>query len=532
MKETKDFIVFDENGEIELPNDVQTTESKPLAPTEPLVFELPLDIEQQDVTEQPLNDEVRDDLKQPTNIETQEFSGLPINAETQKISENPMDIETPLVSELPIDAKARKICEEPLVIELPMISEQDMADKEPENSGISVHSFDVKKPEDIENPNISENTKNLKAPTAKKTHKGSSPYVSKKLLLICLAISIVVSSALGAVIGSLFQNVKISNSNLSESSLSKATGSKLTVSQIVAKNADAVVEIVVEATQMGFFGETQIVEGAGSGVIVNADGYIVTNYHVIEGAKSVQVTLHNGNSYKAKIVGGDNSSDIAVLKINAKKLSSATIGNSSNVAVGDLAVAIGNPLGQLGGTATTGIVSALDRSLTIDGRTLNLMQTDAAINPGNSGGGLFNGAGELIGIVDAKTAATDVEGLAFALPINDVKHIINSLITDGKVPQKPTIGISIYDVSEENSQNYDLDGEGVYIAEVYGNNANKAGLKEGDKIEKYNGSLIENSEDLIKKVREGKIGDKVTLIIIRDGQKMEIKTTLEGSTDQ
>lgn len=382
---------------------------------------------------------------------------------------------------------------------------------------------------DVVMPNIPEKPKKVKKP---KPPKDSSPYVSKKLLALCLVITIIASSALGAFIGSKFLgSSNKSHSNLSESSLAKATGSKLTVSQIVAKNADAVVEIVVEAESMGFFGETQIVEGAGSGVIVNADGYIVTNYHVIDGAKTVQITLHNGNSYKAKIVGGDNANDIAVLKINAKDLTVATLGDSSNVSVGDLAVAIGNPLGQLGGTATTGIVSALDRSLTIDGRTLNLMQTDAAINPGNSGGGLFNGAGELIGIVDAKTSATEVEGLAFAIPINSVKDIIDSLITDGKVPGKPSIGISIYDVSEENAQNYELDGEGVYVAEVTGDNAEKAGLKEGDKIIKYNGSLIENSEDLIKKVREGKVGDTVTLTISRDGQKMIIKTKLEESTE-
>lgn len=365
-----------------------------------------------------------------------------------------------------------------------------------------------------------------------KKPKNTTPYVTKASFVICLIIAIVVSSVLGAVIGSSFMgSTNKSHSNLSESSLSKATGSKLTVSQIVAKNADAVVEIIVEATSTGFFGETQVTEGAGSGVIVNKDGYIVTNYHVIEGAKSVQVTLHNGNSYKAKIVGGDNANDIAVIKVNAKDLSVATLGDSSTVAVGDLAVAIGNPLGQLGGTATTGIISALDRSLTIDGRTLNLLQTDAAINPGNSGGGLFNGAGELIGIVDAKTSATEVEGLAFAIPINAVKDSINSLISNGKVPGKPSIGISIYDVSEDNAEYYDLDGEGVYIAEVTGDNAEKAGLKVGDKIIKYNDSIIENSSDLISKVREGKVGETVTLLISRDGQKMTIKTKLDESTN-
>ena len=376
---------------------------------------------------------------------------------------------------------------------------------------------------------VKEKKKKEKKP---RTPKEKTPYVTKRFLVICLIIAVIVSSGLGAGIAMRFgagTTIK-KHSHLSESNLAAATGSKLTVSQIVDKNADSVVEIVVEATSTDFFGQQQVEEGAGSGVIVNANGFIVTNYHVIDGANNVQVTLHNGKSYSAKIVGGDDANDIAVLKINQKNLQAATLGDSSDVAVGDLAVAIGNPLGQLGGTATTGIISALNRRLTIDNRTLDLMQTDAAVNPGNSGGGLFNGAGELIGIVDAKTSATGVEGLAFAIPINTVKDEVNDLIKDGKVKGKPSIGISIYDVSEDNAQYYNLDGEGVYIAEVTGDNAKKAGLKKGDKILKFNGSEIDSSSDLISKVRDCKIGDKVNLQILREGQKITINTKLEEST--
>lgn len=362
-----------------------------------------------------------------------------------------------------------------------------------------------------------------------KPTKESSPYVTKKFLVICLVIAIVVSTLLGASIAALIGNTSESkkHSNLSESSLEKATGSKLTIAQIVEKNADAVVEIVVAQETINFFGQTELAEGAGSGVIVNADGYIVTNYHVIENANKVKVTLHDGSSYPATIVGGDDDSDLAVIKINAKDLSVATLGDSSTVNVGDLAVAIGNPLGQLGGTATTGIISALDRRLTIDGRTLSLMQTDAAINPGNSGGGLFNGAGELIGIVDAKTSATGVEGLAFAIPINAVKDEIDSLISDGKVKGKPAIGVTIYEVSEDNAQFYDLDGAGVYISEVTGNNAKKAGFQSGDRVVAINGKEITSSSDFISRVRENKVGDTVTVEVVRSGQKMSIKTVLE-----
>ena len=369
-----------------------------------------------------------------------------------------------------------------------------------------------------------------KAEPEKKTVPSDS-YVTKKFMIVCMVIAIVVSTLLGAGISMAFGGGgSKEHDNLSESSLSAATGSKLTVAEIVAKNADAVVEIVVESTGIGIFGQTTLQEGAGSGVIVNSDGYIVTNYHVIEGAKTVTVTLHNGDEYKASIIGGDDASDLAVLKINAKNLTVATLGDSSKVVVGDLAVAIGNPLGQLGGTATSGIVSALDRELTIENRTLTLMQTDAAVNPGNSGGGLFNGAGELIGIVESKTSATGIEGLAFAIPINSVKDEIDQLITDGKVQGKPSIGISITDVSESNAQYYNLSEPGVYIAQVTGENAEKAGFQEGDKIVSFEGDAVKDSNDLIKKVRAHKVGDTVTVVVSRSGQEIKIKTKLEEST--
>ena len=366
-------------------------------------------------------------------------------------------------------------------------------------------------------------------PRKKRRSHNESNYVTKKFMIICMIIAIIVSTGLGAgialTLGGSTSTKK--HSNLSESSLAAATGSKLTVSQIVAKNADAVVEIVTESTSMGLWGQQQLSEGAGSGVIVNKNGYIVTNYHVIEGANSIRVTLHNGDEYPATIVGGENAIDVAVLKISAKDLSPAVLGDSDAIAVGDLAVAIGNPLGSLGGTATAGIISALDRQLTIDGRTLNLLQTDAAINPGNSGGGLFNGAGELIGIVDAKTAAAGVEGLAFAIPINTLKDDIDSLISNGKVSGKPSIGITIYDVSDENASMYNLDGAGVYIAEVTGKAAQQAGFKEADKIISFNGENIKDSDDLITRVRKCKVGDMVEVVVSREGQKITIKTKLE-----
>ena len=366
-------------------------------------------------------------------------------------------------------------------------------------------------------------------------------YVTRGFLVLCMVLTMIVSSVLGAFLGGAFGgsgNSSRSSSGSSASSddggsslsLSDATGSDLTISEIVDRNADAVVEILVSGTSRDYFGQMQITEGAGSGVIVTDDGYIVTNYHVIQGANKVQVTLHNGETYPASIVGGDNDNDIAVVKINATDLTTAEIGDSSTVAVGDTAVAIGNPLGQLGGTATTGIISALDRNLTIDGRTLTLMQTDAAINGGNSGGGLFNSKGQLIGIVDAKSSGVGIEGLAFAIPINSVIDTINDLISNGTVSARPVVGITIQDVSEENAQYYQLESAGVYIAQVTGENAQKAGFEQGDRIISLDGEEINDSQTFISKIRSHKVGDTVAIVVSRDGQEIEIRTELEEYT--
>ena len=377
----------------------------------------------------------------------------------------------------------------------------------------------------------------------KQNAKKEKKYVTKGALVACMILTMIISSVLGAFLGTAVLGKKTSDgravrndSELSQLDLGDATGSELTVSQIVDKNENAVVEILMSGTKQNMWGQMQLVQGAGSGVIVREDGYIATNYHVIQGANKVEVTLHNGDSYPARIVGSDPSNDIAVIKIDAKGLTSATIGDSSTVDVGDLAVAIGNPLGQLGGTATTGIISALDRTLDVEGTTLTLMQTDAAINGGNSGGGLFNSKGELIGIVESKASAVGVEGLAFALPINNVAPIINSLIENGGNAQTttgtPAVGIVISDVSEENAQYYGLESAGVYIAQVTGENARKAGFQAEDRIVSFNGQQISNSNEFITLVRKCKVGDTVAIVVSRKGQQIEIKTVLEELQQQ
>ena len=367
--------------------------------------------------------------------------------------------------------------------------------------------------------------------------KKEKKYVTRGALIECMILTMIVSSMLGAfVAGSMIDRVSSGrterdDSKLSQLDLSDATGSEMTVGEIIKKNEDAVVEIVVSGTAQNMWGQFQLTQGAGSGVIVKEDGYIATNYHVIQGATKVQVTLHNGEQYSARIVGSDPSNDVAVIKIDAKDLTTATVGDSSTVEVGDLAVAIGNPLGQLGGTATSGIISALDRTLNVEGTTLTLLQTDAAINGGNSGGGLFNSKGELIGIVESKASAVGVEGLAFALPINNVSGIINDIIENGGSGQvaasTPAVGIVISDVSEENAQYYGLESAGVYIAQVTGENAQKAGFQEEDRIISFNGTEIKGSSEFISLVRKCKVGDTVTVVVSRGGQQIEIKTVLE-----
>jgi len=377
-------------------------------------------------------------------------------------------------------------------------------------------------------------------PSKPRKKKKEKKYVSRGVFVVCLILSFILSSVLGGLIGGAIgilaaedgDNIITRNdSELSHLNLSDATGSELTVAEIVEKNEDAVVEIVVSGTAENMWGQLQLVQGAGSGVIVTEDGYIATNHHVIQGANKVEVTLHNGSKYAARIIGSDPSNDIAVIKIDAKDLTTVTIGDSSTVSVGDLAVAIGNPLGQLGGTATSGIISALDRTLDVEGTTLNLLQTDAAINGGNSGGGLFNSRGELIGIVESKASAVGVEGLAFALPINSVSEIINDFIENGgnttTAEPTPAVGIVISDVSEENAQYYGLESAGVYIAQVTGQNAMEAGFQEMDRIVSFNGKEISSTNEFISLVRKCKVGDTVTIVVSRNGKLIEIKTVLE-----
>lgn len=232
------------------------------------------------------------------------------------------------------------------------------------------------------------------------------------------------------------------------STASAATLVVIDLADIVDETAPSVVEVFTETKQVSNWFQEYVTEGAGSGVILSEDGYIVTNHHVIDGANTIKVRLSNGQTYAAELTGTDEKTDLAVLKINASGLAAAKLTDSSTVRVGDFVIAIGNPLGELGGTVTEGIISAKDRKVTVDGEAMTLLQTSAAVNPGNSGGGLFDLNGELVGVVNAKSSGNDIEGLAFAIPANTVKEITQELIQYGYVTGRPQLGVSVAQITK------------------------------------------------------------------------------------
>ncbi len=308
----------------------------------------------------------------------------------------------------------------------------------------------------------------------------------------------------------------------------------LSVSQVAELCADSVVEISTETTVSGWniFGNSgaYLVPGAGSGVIISDNGYILTCAHVIAGADTISVRLRNGETYEATVLASDTQSDVAIIKIEAEDLVPAVFGSSDNSKVGDEVVAIGNPLGELGGSVTNGIISALDREVTIqDQGTFTVMQTNAAINSGNSGGGLFNMRGELIGLVNAKANSVGVEGLAFALPTDDIEEIINDLLNYGYVTSHGvTLGVTMVDISDERTAtNYRVNEFGCYIYSVQGNsNAAYAGLQSGDRIISADGALVENADQVVELVAGKAANDNLELVIDRNGEQITLDITL------
>jgi len=356
----------------------------------------------------------------------------------------------------------------------------------------------------------------------------------------CLCSALAASILTGGIFSAVVLNRLPDNQNTSttiQSNLSqKVTNTNqkaLTAPEIAAKVGPSVVGIInrAELEPRKYFNpftgryyyssdptNPEVVEqGSGSGIIISSDGYIVTNEHVIEGATELVVILNTGKEYTAKLVGKDAKTDLAIIKIDETGLPAAILGDSDTVQVGELAIAIGNPLGQeFAGTVTAGVISAVNRTMTVDGATYNLIQTDAAINPGNSGGALVNQHGEVIGINTIKLSTDGVEGIGFAIAISEAKPVIDQLTQNGYVTGRPLVGISVQSTTS-----------GLLVAAVQeGSGAERAGIKQGDLIAKVDGKFIKTAEELNAIRDEKKPGDYLTFTIMRSGELSDVRVEL------
>ena len=370
----------------------------------------------------------------------------------------------------------------------------------------------------------------------KKHHGGVGRVVA--LILSCA----VISAACGFGGAILAQNgsstgkttVQQSNRTAATVSVKKVDGQTLmTPSEVYASTVNSVVSINCSAVSTNIFGQQTESASSGSGFIYTADGYIVTNQHVVANASSINVTLYNGDTYPATLVGSDSDYEVAVLKIDAKDLPAVTLGSSTDVNVGDTVLAIGNPLGELTFSMSQGIVSCVNRAINVEGTPFNMIQVDASINPGNSGGPLMNLYGEVVGIVSAKYSSyanTTVEGLGFAIPINDVQSIIKDIIENGSVGNKAYMAITAGTMTQQMAAQYKINAtEGVFVYSVEdGGAGDKAGLKLGDVITKLNDTQITSMEDLSAAKKGFKAGDTVTLTVLRDGKEITTQLTFDA----
>lgn len=392
-------------------------------------------------------------------------------------------------------------------------------------------------------------------PEAPQNQKKPGKGFSKKIVALLLACAIVGGGA-GVGGAALYQNMSRGGTVVYEGERPKVqtvvnnnNGEPMTPEQLYAANLASCVGITVNTT-VNIFGQTTTSAATGSGFVLTQDGYIVTNYHVIEDATkdssvTIEVSFSDGSKYTAKLVGGEQDNDIAVLKIDATGLQPVTLGDSSQLVVGESVYAIGNPLGELTYTLTDGIVSALDRLITTSSQdangntvstTLNVLQTNCAINPGNSGGPLFDSYGNVVGVVSAKmtesSSGVSAEGLGFAIPINDVKDIINDLIEHGYVTGKPYMGVQVQSVPDY-VQNYGVSAGAYVISVAEGSCSEKAGLQQGDIIIAIDDTAIDTSSALTAALSSNyKAGDTATLTIIRNNEKMTLSITFDEKNEQ
>ncbi len=356
--------------------------------------------------------------------------------------------------------------------------------------------------------------------------------LAKKYNLITSFLFIVIGMFVGSFI---FINLQKGNPNYLKAGLIE---NSTPITEIAKKAGPSMVGIRMTATTSTeqFFGsDDESINAEGSGVIIDKDGHILTNYHVVSEADprnrdrqkvALEVFLPDKRQAEAEFIGGDSLNDLAVIKINLKKLTVADLGDSSKLKVGETAVAIGNPLGlEFAGSVTAGVISALNRTISIEDRTLNLIQTDAAINPGNSGGALVNSEGKVVGINTVKISVSGVEGLGFAIPINDAKPIVTQLIKYGYVKGRPLIGIGGQEITESMAEYYNLP-VGIFIVKVEPNSgADKAGIRKRDVMISLAGKKVTSMLEVNKVKKSYKAGDTVKTVVVRDKKKINLKLT-------
>lgn len=370
----------------------------------------------------------------------------------------------------------------------------------------------------------------------KKKHSGARKFLGAVALVVVCAMAGVGGGVLGA---ALMKNSSgpvvykaVQDDTTTSANATAANNDALTIAQIAEKVGPSVVEVTTGGVQTNGIFTQYVTEGAGSGVIISEDGYILTNNHVVEGQSTVKVTTSDKQEYNATIVGTDEKTDIAVLKIDASGLTPAVIGDSDSLVVGETAVAVGNPLGTLGGTVTDGIISALDREVTVNNQTMTLLQMSAAVSPGNSGGGLFNEKGELVGIVNAKSGGSDVEGIGFAVPINTAMEVAEELIANGYVSGRPALGIQVIAITDlQTAMQAGVSQLGVYVQSVdQGSAAEKAGLQVGDLFVSVDGTAVSSTSDVTNVLDQHQVGDTIEVQVVRGKQVLTLNVTLQEKT--
>lgn len=380
------------------------------------------------------------------------------------------------------------------------------------------------------------------APFNKKNKETSVDVMKKqntllKVICACLCVCVISQCMFGLIntTSKSESNIYVSDmgSNRIVTNIVKGENSPLSTAQIYSENLESVVSIHTEIVTQGLFGQS-VGYASGSGFVISEDGYVLTNHHVIEGASTITVVMSNGSEYSAKLIGSEEDSDVAVLKIDAEGVfNPVVLGDSDKLIIGEDVLAIGNPLGELTFSVTKGIVSALDRDIQIDNFTaINMFQVDCAVNEGNSGGPVFNMYGEVVGIVSAKYASETIEGLGFCIPINDVAIIVSDLVEHGKVINKAYMGIQVADVDETMISHYNMVA-GAYVSIIEeGSCAEKSGLKVGDIIVEFNGETVESVSDLLSAKRNFRAGDTTTFKVYRSGGYVDLTITFDEYVEE